>query len=136
MLLPEHFAPHRHVARSVRAHDAAAINRRDHLQHRRKQQDRHRIGKCWKGQNGGNRGEIARILRNEELRVREGKPLKRTVLHESCEWEGERVDITTGEAEYTGWDTRLRRQGVESSLTSWGHNDKFIRVVWEKSAAK
>ena len=73
-----------------------------------------------KGQNGGNRGEIARILRNEELRVREGKPLKRTVLHESCEWEGERVEITTGEAEYSGWDARLRRQGVESSLTSGG----------------
>jgi len=84
----------------------------------------------------GNRGEIARILRNEELRVRERKPLKRTILHESWEWEAGRVEITTGEAEYSGWDARLKRQGVESSLISGGHNDKFARVVWEKSAAK
>ena len=69
-----------------------------------------------KVKNGGNRGEIARILRNEELRVREGKPLKRTVLHESCEWEGERVEITTGEAEYSGWDARLKKARGGSCL--------------------
>ena len=68
--------------------------------------------------------------------MREGKPLKRTVLHESCEWEGERVEITTGAAEYSGLRRSIKKARGGKLAYKWGHNDKFARVVWEKSAAK
>src|SRR6266542_4020234 len=85
----------------------------------RKIQDRFPGGELTlRGVEAGNRGEIARILRNEEARAREKNPLERIMCMDAANgrW---RVEATTEKlAQRLG--RSLRRQGVESSVTRGG----------------
>jgi hypothetical protein len=78
--------------------------------------------------------EIARILRNEETRAREKNPLERIMrLQETSA--GWKVDTTTEKlAQRLGRSIKKARGGKVAF--KWGHNNKFIRVVWEKTAAQ
>ena len=78
-----------------------------------------------------NRGEIARILRNEESRAREKNPLERIMSMHAVRG-GWRVETTTEKlAQRLGRSMKKARGGRLDY--KWGHNNKFVRVVWEKS---
>jgi hypothetical protein len=84
-----------------------------------------------RGVEAENRQEIARILRNEELRARQKNPLERIMRMDAANG-GWRVETTTEKlAQRLGRSIKKARGG---KLTyKWGHNNKFVRVVWEKS---
>ena len=75
--------------------------------------------------------EIARILRNELARAREKNPLERIMgLHESNgSW---KVDTTTEKLAQRLWRSIKKARGGEVAF-KWSHNNKFVRVVWEKA---
>jgi len=76
--------------------------------------------------------EIVRLLRNEEERAREKNPLERIMrLSELNEqW---KVETTTEKlAQRLG--RSIKRRGGGKLICKWGHNNKFVRVVWQKSA--
>lgn len=78
------------------------------------------------------RAEIARILRREEERAREKNPLERIMgLHAANgDW---RVETTTEKlAQRLGRSLRKARGGTLQY--KWGHNNKFVRVVWKQKA--
>ena len=80
-----------------------------------------------------NRGEIARILRNEESRAREKNPLERIMRMDAANG-GWRVETTTEKlAQRLGRSIKKARGG--KLAYKWGHNNKFVRVVWENSVA-
>ena len=77
-----------------------------------------------------NRGEIARILRNEESRAREKNPLERIMRMDAANG-GWRVETTTEKlAQRLGRSIKKAMGGKVAY--KWGHNNKFVRVVWEK----
>ena len=81
----------------------------------------------------GNRGEIARILRNEESRAREKNPLER-IMRMDVVTDGWRIETTTEKlAQRLGRSIKKARGGTLSY--KWGHNNKFVRVVWKKTVA-
>lgn len=81
----------------------------------------------------GERGEIASILRNEESRAREKNPLERIMRMDAAN-NGWRVETTTEKlAQRLGRSIKKARGG--KLAYKWGHNNKFVRVVWEKSGA-
>jgi hypothetical protein len=76
------------------------------------------------------RNEIARILRNEEERARQKNPLERIMgLHATPgDW---RIETTTEKlAQRLGRSVRKARGG--KLQYKWGHNNKFVRVIWEQ----
>jgi hypothetical protein len=84
------------------------------------------------GVEAGERGEIVRILRNEEERAREKNPLERIMRLQKTEgnW---KVETTTEKlAQRLGRSVKKARGG--NIAYKWGHNNKFVRVVWEKRA--
>ncbi len=84
------------------------------------------------GVEAGERGEIVRILRNEEKRAREKNPLERIMglQEEEGNW---KVETTTEKlAQRLGRSIKKARGG--NIAYKWGHNNKFVRVVWEKRA--
>jgi len=77
-----------------------------------------------------NREEISRILRNEESRAREKNPLERIMSMQAAQG-GWRVETTTEKlAQRLGRSIHKARGGQVDY--KWGHNNKFVRVVWEK----
>jgi hypothetical protein len=100
----------------------------------RKIQDRFPGGELTlRGVEAGNRGEIARILRNGEARAREKNPLERIMCMDAANgrW---RVETTTEKlAQRLGRSIKKARGG--KLAYKWGHNNKFVGVVWEKSRA-
>jgi NMD protein affecting ribosome stability and mRNA decay len=84
-----------------------------------------------RGVEAGNRGEISRLLRNEESRAREKNPLEQ-IMRVDAASDGLRVATTTEKlAQRLGRSIRKAHGG---KLTyKWGHNNKFVRVVWEKN---
>jgi hypothetical protein len=98
----------------------------------RKIQDRFAGGELTlRGVEGENRGEIARILRNEESQAREKNPLERIMRIDAANgsW---RVETTTEKlAQRLGRSIKKARGG--KLAYKWGHNNKFVRVVWEQS---
>jgi hypothetical protein len=76
------------------------------------------------------RGEIARILRNEEERARAKNPLERIMRMEAADG-GWKIETTTEKlAQRLGRAVHKARGGrVEYK---WSHNNKFVRVWWEK----
>ena len=75
------------------------------------------------------RGEIARILRNEESRAREKNPLERIMCMDAANG-GWRVETTTEKlAQRLGRSIKKARGG--KLAYKWGHNNKFVRIVWE-----
>jgi hypothetical protein len=78
------------------------------------------------------RGEIVRILRNGEERAREKNPLERIMRLQEAggNW---KVETTTEKlAQRLGRSIKKARGG--NIAYKWGHNNKFVRVVWEKRA--
>lgn len=76
------------------------------------------------------RGEIARIMRNEEERAREKNPLERIMQLQAMDGDW-RVQTTTEKlAQRLGRSIKKARGGkIEYK---WGHNNKFVRVIWDK----
>jgi hypothetical protein len=77
----------------------------------------------------GDRREIARILHNEEERARQKNPLERIMRLEAKngDW---RVETTTEKlAQRLGRSVRKARGG--KLQYKWGHNNKFVRVLWQ-----
>lgn len=86
-----------------------------------------------RGVEAGERGEIARILRNEESRAREKNPLERIMRMVAANG-GWRIETTTEKlAQRLGRAIKKARGGKVAY--KWGHNGKFARVVWAKSEA-
>jgi hypothetical protein len=88
------------------------------------------------GMGDAERGEVLRILRNEEVKAREKNPLERIMRLEKVqaksgdEW---KVETTTEKlAQRLGHAVRSARGGKLEF--KWSHNNKFVRVVWDKSA--
>jgi hypothetical protein len=74
-----------------------------------------------------------RILRNEEARAREKNPLERIMGLEAVNG-GWKVATTTEKlAQRLGRSVRKARGG--KLQYKWGHNNKFLRVVWHHKAA-
>jgi len=82
------------------------------------------------GVEAADRSEVLRILRNEERRAREKNPLER-VMHLNTRNGSLRVETTTEKlAQRLGRTVKKARGG--KIAYKWGHNNKFVRVVWEK----
>jgi hypothetical protein len=76
------------------------------------------------------RHEIVRILRNEEEQARTKNPLERIMRLEAVD-AGWKVETTTEKlAQRLGRAVRKARGG--SVVFKWSHNNKFVRVRWEK----
>lgn len=74
--------------------------------------------------------EIFRLLRNEEERAREKNPLERimSILSDGPNW---KVETTTEKlAQRLGRCLEKARGG--KVIYKWSHNNKFVRVVWQK----
>jgi hypothetical protein len=84
------------------------------------------------GVEAGERGEIVRIMRNEEERARQKNPLERIMQLQAKDGDW-RVETTTEKlAQRLGRSIKKARGGkIEYK---WGHNNKFVRVIWEKRA--
>jgi hypothetical protein len=97
----------------------------------RKIQDRFPGGELiLRGVEAENRGEIARILHNEESRAREKNPLERIMRMDAANG-GWRVETTTEKlAQRLGRSIKKARGG--KIAYKWGHNNKFVRVSWQK----
>jgi hypothetical protein len=75
---------------------------------------------------------VVSIMRNEEERAREKNPLER-IMKMSAKGGDWKVETTTEKlAQRLGRSLRKARGG--RLLYKWGHNNKFVRVVWEKPA--
>jgi len=85
------------------------------------------------GVGAGDRGEVLRILRNEERRAREKNPLERIMRLEGTR-EGWKVETTTEKlAQRLGRALGKARGGKVAYR--WSHNNKFLRVLWRNEAA-
>ena len=77
------------------------------------------------------RGEILRLLRNEEAQAREKNPLER-IMRLAAAGDDWMVETTTEKlAQRLGRSLRKARGGKVSY--TWSHNNKFLRVVWAQS---
>jgi hypothetical protein len=86
-----------------------------------------------RGVGAQDKGEIARILRNEETRARDKNPLERIMRLQETNgsW---KVETTTEKlAQRLGRSIKKARGGEINY--KWSHNNKFVRVVWEKTTA-
>jgi NMD protein affecting ribosome stability and mRNA decay len=82
------------------------------------------------GFDSAERREIARILRNEEDRARAKNPLERIMRMEAADG-GWKIETTTEKlAQRLGRAVHKARGG--SVEYKWSHNNKFVRVLWEK----
>jgi NADH:ubiquinone oxidoreductase subunit E len=84
------------------------------------------------GVESAERAEIVRIIRNEEERARQKNPLERIMQLQAKDGDW-RVETTTEKlAQRLGRSIKKARGGkIEYK---WGHNNKFVRVIWEKIA--
>jgi len=80
------------------------------------------------------RGDMLRILRNEENRAREKNPLERIMRVEASNG-GWKVETTTEKlAQRLGRAVKKARGGKVDY--KWSHNNKFVRVIWQPTAGK
>ena len=76
------------------------------------------------------REEILRIIGNEEKRAREKNPLHRIM---SLSEENGLLDITTTDEKLAQRIGREVRKACGGTVTyGWSHNNKFLRVQWER----
>lgn len=78
------------------------------------------------------RGDVLRLLRNEEARARQKNPLERIMRMQDMggAW---KVETTTEKlAQRIGRSLRKARGGKLDY--KWSHNNKFVRVIWDKDA--
>jgi NMD protein affecting ribosome stability and mRNA decay len=74
--------------------------------------------------------ELFRLLRNEEDRAREKNPLER-IMRIEANHSGWRIETTTEKlAQRLGRSLRKARGGRVNY--QWSHNNKFVRVFWQK----
>lgn len=79
------------------------------------------------------RGEILRLLRNEENQARQKNPLERIMRIEAANG-GWKITTTTEKlAQRLGRSIRKARGG--KLAFRWSHNNKFVRVLWEPKQA-
>jgi hypothetical protein len=79
------------------------------------------------------RQEIVRILRNEEEQARTKNPLERMMRLETVDG-GWKIETTTEKlAQRLGRAVRKARGGTVNF--KWSHNNKFVRVRWEKGTS-
>jgi NMD protein affecting ribosome stability and mRNA decay len=79
------------------------------------------------------RGEILRLLRNEEIQARQKNPLERIMRIEAADG-GWKITTTTEKlAQRLGRSIRKARGG--KIAFKWSHNNKFVRVLWEPKQA-
>ncbi|HWP59803.1 MAG TPA: BCAM0308 family protein [Candidatus Acidoferrales bacterium] len=81
------------------------------------------------------KGDILRIVRNEEKRAREKNPLERIMSIETDGPTGWKIHTTTEKlAQRLG--RRLRKALGGAVDYRWSHNNKFVRVVWREAVKK
>ena len=85
------------------------------------------------GVGAGDRGEVLRILRNEERRAREKNPLERIMRLEGTR-EGWKVETTTEKLAQRLGRALCKARGGKVAYR-WSHNNKFLRVLWRNEAA-
>jgi hypothetical protein len=78
------------------------------------------------------RAEVLHLLRNEEAKAREKNPLERIMRLEQTVNNWKVVTTTEKLAQRLGRSVRKARGG--KIAYKWSHNNKFVRVVWEKNA--
>ena len=76
--------------------------------------------------------EFVRILRNEEERAREKNPLERIMRLEEANGNWKLETTTEKLAQRLGRSIKKARGG--KIAYKWGHNNKFVRVIWDKRA--
>ena len=84
------------------------------------------------GVSGAERGDVLRLLRNEEQRARQKNPLERIMRLEQA-GDGWKVATTTEKLAQRLGRSVCKARGGKLAF-KWSHNNKFVRVVWEKSA--
>lgn len=79
------------------------------------------------------RGEVLRLLRNEEGKAREKNPLERIIRLEKTvdDW---KVETTTEKLAQRLGRSLYKARGGKIAY-KWSHNNKFVRVVWEGRGA-
>jgi len=76
------------------------------------------------------REEILRIIKNEEQRARGTNPLQRIM---SLSEKSGQLDVTTTDEKLAQRIGRELRKACGGKVTyGWSHNDKFLRVQWER----
>jgi hypothetical protein len=76
------------------------------------------------------REEILRIIVNEEKRARGVNPLERIM---SLSDENEQIEITTTDEKLAQRIGRELRKACGGTVSyGWSHNNKFLRVEWER----
>jgi hypothetical protein len=100
----------------------------------RKIKDKYPLGELHLlGVESGDRQEVFRILRNEEEQAREKNPMERIMRLEAKNG-GWRVETTTEKlAQRLGRSLKKARGGKVAY--QWSHNNKFVRVFWDKREA-
>ena len=84
------------------------------------------------GVGDSDRAEVLSILRNEERKAREINPVERIMRMEQA-GNGWKVETTTEKlAQRLGRQVCKARGG--NIAYKWSHNNKFVRVIWEKAA--
>jgi hypothetical protein len=78
----------------------------------------------------GERDEVLRLLRNEEFRAREKNPLERIMRMEDEKGRWKLQTTTEKLAQRLGRSLRKARGGKVDY--KWSHNNKFVRVLWDK----
>jgi hypothetical protein len=79
------------------------------------------------------RGDLLRLLRNEETKARQKNPLERIMRLEAVNG-GWKIETTTEKlAQRLGRSVRSARGG--KLAFKWSHNNKFVRVLWEQKPA-
>jgi NMD protein affecting ribosome stability and mRNA decay len=74
--------------------------------------------------------EILQIIKNEEERARETNPLQRIM---SLSEKNGRLDLTTTDEKLAQRIGRELRKACGGKVAyKWSHNDKFLRVHWER----
>ena len=82
------------------------------------------------GVGDGERGEVMRLLRNEEIRAREKNPLER-IMSVEAEGSGWKVETTTEKLAQRLGRSLCNARGGKVAY-KWSHNNKFVRVLWEQ----
>ena len=86
------------------------------------------------GIDDADRGEVLRILRNEEGKAREKNPLER-IMRVQQAGNGWKVETTTERlAQRLGRSVCKARGG--KIAYKWSHNNKFVRVVWQNKTTQ
>lgn len=81
------------------------------------------------GVDASDRGEVLRLLRNEEARAREKNPLERIMGFEQVNG-GWKIQTTSEKLAQRLGRTVKKAKGGRVAY-KWSHNNKFVRVLWE-----